>query len=299
MQDIIKWLLKNEEAARQIYKTAAAIFRKDKHLCDFLETLSEDEALHVQIMETALHLLQKETILTDTIIRLDDETRNKVDGEIAHIREMIATGNLTKKAMTEYIIRAELSEWNHLFMYVVNALKQKCPGFSTVGPKLQHHLRCIDRYMETTGESSEARGAFQNWTPVWDEGILIIDDSPEITELLAEFLSRTGNVETAPDGAEALMKAIRRYYAVIISDINMPVMNGIDFFNNLESFYKNVADRFIFMTGFPTPDVVKFCRTRNIPLVRKPFKLNELNDCVYKLLESNIRRKPLQELACH
>ena len=79
----------------------------------------------------------------------------------------------------------------------------------------------------------------------------------------------------------------------------MPGMNGIDFFDNLESFYKNIAERFIFMTGFPTPYVVKLCRRRNIPLVRKPFKLNELSDCVYQLLESNIRRKPLQELACN
>lgn len=297
MKDIIAWLLKNEEAARQIYQTAAGIFVNDKRFHDFLETLAEDEALHVRIMEKAREVLPEKTIPTDHAILLDDATRHKIDHHIAHIIDIIENGTLTKKTMLEYIICAERSEWNHIFMCVVNALKQKYSGFATVGPKLQHHLRCIDHYLETTGENFEAIDALQDLKPVWDEGILVIDDSPEITELLEEFLSRTGHVETAPDGTEALLKAIRRYYAVIISDINMPGMNGMDFFQNLESFYKDVAERFIFMTGFPTPDVVNFCRRRNIPLVRKPFKLNELSDCVYKLLESNIRRKPLQEIA--
>lgn len=102
-----------------------------------------------------------------------------------------------------------------------------------------------------------------------------------------------GKVETAPDGAAALSKATRQYYAVIISDMSMPVMDGIDFFKNLESFYKNVAKRFIFMTGNPKPDVVKFCRIKKIPLIIKPFGLNEMTDCVYKILENNVRRKPL------
>jgi len=54
----------------------------------------------------------------------------------------------------------------------------------------------------------------------------------------------TRNREGSPvsSRAEALLKAIHRYYAVIISDINM--------------------------TGFPTPDAVNLCRRRNIPLVR-------------------------------
>jgi len=291
--------LKNEEAARNIYKTAAAVFISDNHFHDFLEKLAEDEALHAQIMKAALCLLERKNLPVDQAIILDGKIRSPIDRNIDDIQNMIKKGNLTKKIMLEYIIRAEYSEWNHIFMYAVNVLDQECSGFATVGPKLQHHLRCIDHYLETTGKYDEGTGAFRNSEPVWNEGILVIDDSPEITELPEEYLSRTGHVETATDGAEALQKAIRRYYAVIISDINMPGMNGIDFFHNLESFYKNIAERFIFMTGFPTPYVVNLCRRRNIPLVRKPFKLNELSDCVYQLLESNIRRKALQELACN
>jgi CheY-like chemotaxis protein len=294
MRDIMEWLLKNEKAAREIYETAATFFREDKRFSEFLKSLAEDEALHFQIVGTALNLFQIKTVPIEAGILLDLDTRNRIDRHIAHIQKIIETGKLNKKAMNEYIIHTERSEWNNLFLYVVNTLKNECPEFSTVGPKLQHHLRFIDRYMGTTGEKMESIHAFRALKPVWDEQILIVDDSPAITELLSGLLSRVGNVETAPDGAAALSKALRQYYAVIISDISMPLMDGIDFVKNLESSHKNVAERFILMTGFPKPDVVNFCRIKKIPLLRKPFGLNELNDCVYQILENNVRRKPLQ-----
>lgn len=298
MKDIIVWLLKNEEAARQIYEKAAVIFQDDEDLKELLETLAEDEVFHVRIMEEASEFLQRKTGPLEEAILLDDQTRNRIDRQIEHVRSLIDTGNLSKKSLLEYIICAERSEWNPLFLYVVNTLKQHCPEFSTVGPKLQQHLRSIERYIETTGEQIDTLDDLRALTPVWEEGILIVDDSPAITELLAELLARAGDIDTAADGAEALEKAIRRYYAVIVSDIDMPVMNGLDFFRNLESFYASAADRFVFMTGFPTPDIIEFCRIKGIPLLRKPFGLNELNDRVYRILESNVRRKPLRELAC-
>jgi CheY-like chemotaxis protein len=297
MREIMEWLLKNEEAAQKIYETAAEFFREDNRFHIFLKALAEDEALHVRIMGTALNFLRKKTGPIEEAILLDLDTRSRIDRHIAHIQDVIAMGNLSKKAMTEYIINVERSEWNKLFMYVVNTLKTECPEFSTVGPKLQHHLRSIDRYMETAGGNKKLTGAFRALKPIWDEQILIVDDSPVITELLSELLSKVGNIETAQDGAAALSKSIHQYYAVIISDISMPVMDGINFVKNLESFHKNVAERFIFMTGFPNQDVVDFCLMKNIPLLRKPFMLNELNDCVYKILENNVRDKPLQQLA--
>jgi CheY-like chemotaxis protein len=296
MKDIIDWLLRTEEAARQIYSTAAAFFLEDKSFSEFLKTLAEDEALHVRIMKIAHELYRKETDPIGDAILLDPDTKSKIDGHIESLQKIIESGNLNKKAMIDYIICVEHSEWNPIFLFVVNTLKHECSEFSTVGPKLQHHLRSIDQYLETTGEKIASSEALLSLKPVWDEGILIVDDAPEITELLSELLNQTGNVETAPNGAEALKKAIHHYYAVIVSDINMPVMNGIDFLTNLESFYKDVAERFIFMTGYPEPEVVTFCRIKNIPLLRKPFGLNELNDFVYKILENKIRRQPLREL---
>ena len=192
MRDIIEWLLKNETAAREIYETAAEIFHEDECFNEFLKLLAEDEALHVRIMETAFAFFRKKTVPIEETILLDHDTRSRIDLHIAHIQKDIETGHLNKKAMIKYIIDAEHSEWNHFFMYVINTLKNECPEFATVGPKLQHHLSRIDRYMESTGENKEWIDAFRVLKPVWDEHILIVDDSPVITEMLSEFLSRVG-----------------------------------------------------------------------------------------------------------
>jgi len=61
--------------------------------------------------------------------------------------------------------------------------------------------------------------------------ILVVDDDPFITKMLPLKLSSRGySVETASDGAEALKKYVSgaENIKLIISDMNMPVMNGLD-----------------------------------------------------------------------
>jgi CheY-like chemotaxis protein len=296
MDELIDWLIKNEDAARQIYEEAAVIFREDKRFCELLTVLAEDEALHVRIVDLARTYLHDHSQAVTGDVLLDVETCNKINGHIRHIREMLSTGTVTKNDMLDYILCTERSEWNSLFMYVVNTLKSVSPDFPEVGPALQHHLRSIDQYIEECGYTPVAIESFRRLDPAWNEAILIAEDCEVITELLAELLSRYGEVDTALDGTTAFEKAMRRYYAVIISDINMPGMDGITFFQNLEKFYSSVADRIIFMTGYLKPEVIQFCRVRNIPLLSKPFSLSELQSRVFQILDNNIRQKPLKEL---
>ena len=60
--------------------------------------------------------------------------------------------------------------------------------------------------------------------------ILIIDDSLSIRELVKETLeSENFSVNTAENGEQGLKLANENSYDLIISDINMPIMNGIEF----------------------------------------------------------------------
>ncbi|TDQ08665.1 hybrid sensor histidine kinase/response regulator transcription factor [Pedobacter metabolipauper] len=59
--------------------------------------------------------------------------------------------------------------------------------------------------------------------------ILIVDDNPEIIELLKDSLSNNYQISAAADGANGITKAKAEYPDLIISDIMMPGMNGIDF----------------------------------------------------------------------
>jgi DNA-binding response OmpR family regulator len=59
--------------------------------------------------------------------------------------------------------------------------------------------------------------------------ILVVDDEPDSVELLVEYLTRQGHaVSTASDGAEALRKLKEDRPHLILLDILMPGMNGIE-----------------------------------------------------------------------
>lgn len=65
-----------------------------------------------------------------------------------------------------------------------------------------------------------------------DQGplILIVDDEPHITHVLALKLRNAGfEVVTAGDGEEALEAALNRTPAMVITDLQMPYMDGLEF----------------------------------------------------------------------
>ena len=64
--------------------------------------------------------------------------------------------------------------------------------------------------------------------------VLIVDDDQVLRELLAKLLAGNGYVaDLAGDGQEALRKVEEKLYDYIITDINMPVMDGLTFLKNL------------------------------------------------------------------
>lgn len=59
--------------------------------------------------------------------------------------------------------------------------------------------------------------------------ILIVDDDPNVRELVLELLSMQDHVlETAADGKEAMAKLAAADFDLLIVDRNMPIMNGVE-----------------------------------------------------------------------
>jgi CheY-like chemotaxis protein len=65
--------------------------------------------------------------------------------------------------------------------------------------------------------------------------ILVVDDNPTILQLLVKSLEKCGELITATDGADALMKAIEVKPDLIVSDYSMPVMDGRALFEKLRA----------------------------------------------------------------
>ena len=116
---------------------------------------------------------------------------------------------------------------------------------------------------------------------------LLVDDEPVIRFALRRFFQRQGwQVDEAEDGEEALARILGQTaaYDVIISDLRMPGLSGIEMHARLERERPEVLRRLIFSTGDSvSPDAAAFIRRSDCPVLNKPFELAELRDLVTRV----------------
>ncbi len=80
--------------------------------------------------------------------------------------------------------------------------------------------------------------------------ILVADDEPVVLDLLLRLLSSPKySVDTASNGLEALRKITARPYDLILTDIKMPKLTGIQVYEKAISVRPELKDRFVFLTG--------------------------------------------------
>ena len=86
--------------------------------------------------------------------------------------------------------------------------------------------------------------------------IFLADDNPAILDKLAEILEGTFEIEgTASDGRTALNAVERQCPDVLLMDISMPIMDGIDAASNLIRMHTKT--KIIFLTVYEDSDFVK------------------------------------------
>jgi CheY-like chemotaxis protein len=79
--------------------------------------------------------------------------------------------------------------------------------------------------------------------------ILVVDDNPTVLKLVCRSLEKCGELITAEDGADALMKAIEIKPDLIISDYAMPVMDGRALFEKLRARKETQSIPFVFLAS--------------------------------------------------
>lgn len=86
--------------------------------------------------------------------------------------------------------------------------------------------------------------------------IFLADDHPAVLEKLIDFLDGTHEiVGTAPDGRTAMNEVVRQRPEVLLIDISMPIMSGIDAAENL--IRSDTKTKIIFLTMHENPDFVQ------------------------------------------
>lgn len=113
--------------------------------------------------------------------------------------------------------------------------------------------------------------------------ILIVDDEPHVREVLATLLIRTGySVSTASGGQEALKMLSGSTFDLIISDVRMPRMSGIELLKNVKSTCPETE--VIMITAHPETRVEAMSEGA-LDYITKPFNNDEVRIVVKKALE--------------
>jgi len=157
---------------------------------------------------------------------------------------------------------------------------------------------------ESNGVGAGAR--FSVWIPLYKPGIsglesektgatgalskkfiLVVDDSPETTEMLGKLLQLEGAfVETARSGAEALALARRKNFDLVVSDISMPEMDGYQLLQKLRELPSMANIPAVALTGYGRGTDVERAREEGFAEhLTKPLDLDRLLQIVKRLTD--------------
>ncbi|GJG87969.1 response regulator [Gemmatimonadetes bacterium T265] len=118
---------------------------------------------------------------------------------------------------------------------------------------------------------------------------LLVDDEAVIRHALRRFFQRQGwAVDEAENGSQALEILLADngpHYDVIISDLRMPDISGMDLYERLAAQRPALLDRLILSTGDSvSSEASEFLRRSACPVLNKPFELAELRAMVGRMV---------------
>ncbi len=114
--------------------------------------------------------------------------------------------------------------------------------------------------------------------------ILIVDDSQELLDVICEYMETSGfTVHATTQSLDALRLIAVTGYDVVISDIHMPEMDGLELMAQIKS--KHPGLPVVLITGYSVSEARKIAMEKGADaFVAKPFHMKEILDVVNNLL---------------
>lgn len=116
--------------------------------------------------------------------------------------------------------------------------------------------------------------------------IVLVEDEPDILIILHRLMrDLTGgyDIVTVTSGAEALAQIALRPVPLVITDYNMPGMNGLQLTSSVKE--TSPETRVVLITAYATPDLERRARDQRVDYyLPKPFPLDRLEQIVREVL---------------
>lgn len=107
--------------------------------------------------------------------------------------------------------------------------------------------------------------------------VLLVDDDPLVAEVVLRALGGANSVSVAADGVEALRLVAAHRFDLVLSDLRMPVMDGLELHDRLLDERPELVARLLFLSGDVSGQATREgLRATGRPLLHKPFRPEEL-----------------------
>lgn len=115
--------------------------------------------------------------------------------------------------------------------------------------------------------------------------VLIIDDETHLLKSLAKLLEDEFHIHTAPSGKDGLVILSKHPVSMVLLDLNMPLMNGVEVLEEIRKKGDNV--KVVIMTGGRDYEMTRRCADLSVHgFIEKPFDPDELRKRINNILKT-------------
>ncbi len=298
VRDVLEWRRPNYEAAQVSVRAV---------LADSLPYTKADrvqvEQIVINLVNNAVdalreHPLPREVVVTtqETSNFLRISVRDNGPGMTPEIREKIFNPFFTTKP---------IGRGTGLGLAICNTYIQEHHGKMWVesqpgkGATFFFDLPLLDCEgkvpVEPEALATESAGPVAPATPT-GQRLLIVDDEPDIAQLLEMILSSAGyEIQTANNGTEGFRILSNEDFDAVLSDMLMPGLDGQALYQRVREIKPDLAKRMIFVTGDTLNSTTReFLNATGNLFLGKPFKIDEVVNRVQEALQRGAREAPEQ-----
>jgi CheY-like chemotaxis protein len=282
LQQLTAGLEEFGQASEAFYQLVAEVFADDFVIVAFAQEQLCDESWFRKVAAQAAEALAGELPISFPLTV--DPTRFACEMAAPAARRVALGAGADRAALASALIDTELAEWNMVYTLLFTVLRERRGPFHQTVVRLQQHLHRTELFLETLPLTAEQRRRIKEIPTIWRERILVVDDDPTVRMFLETVLQEEGSVDSAQDGWSGLQKVRENYYALIVSDIQMPGMDGLSFYREASRQFEGIGSRFLFFSGAVEGETADFLRSQELAYLNKPTRLDAIQQQAQRIL---------------
>jgi CheY-like chemotaxis protein len=286
MSDIINWLIGVETSAANLYEEATIVFREDEDFSRFLSLMAAEEREHEKLLHKASAAISDDEMKRASFY-FDDDFRNKIEAPFSRAWRLSKDGLLSKIAMVNVIADAEFSEWNEILLYTLDLMNVLDEEIQQVILDFEKHRMRAQEYIASLPGGDSILLRVHRLVRPGGKRVLIVEDNLSVARMLEALAMDQVEVIIARDGQEGISNIRQRHFDLIISEIELPKMDGIEMYKQALEVNPNISNRFIFFTGTENPEYLNFVKASKLLMLPKPSPVKLICEMMNEILDSN------------